>query len=185
MLNRSNHGWQIADLCASEVILKKSDVRQIPLLSLCSFVRAVRCRFIWFMREKRLIKKIRRLETRLQKGATKLANLKRKLRAVEAAKLAKAKRKSSARTRKALTAGKVPIQTVEQRLMAMTAPKPEGTRRGNSFKRVKKKRYLTPERRAQLSAAMKARWAAKRAAAVTPEPISQEQTVTPEETSQQ
>src|SRR5215475_8328982 len=105
------------------------------------------------MGQKRLIKKIRRLEARLQKGATKLANLKQKLRAVEAAKLAKAKRKSSARTRTALTIGGIsePTQTVEQRLMAMTAPKSEDTKQGSSFKRVKKKRDITPERRAQLS----------------------------------
>jgi hypothetical protein len=138
------------------------------------------------MGQKRLIKKIRRLEARLQKGATKLANLKRKLKAVEAAKLAKAKRKSSARTRKALSVGEVPIQTVQQRLMAMTAPKPEGAGGGTSFKKVKKKRHITAERRAQLSAAMKARWAAKRAAAAaTPEPNSQEQTAAPEESSPQ
>jgi hypothetical protein len=93
-----------------------------------------------FMRQKRLIKKIRRLEARLQKGATKLANLKQKLRAVEAAKLAKAK---------------------------------------------KERRHITPERRAQLSAAMKARWAAKRAAVATPEPSSEEHTATPEESSPQ
>jgi hypothetical protein len=122
------------------------------------------------MRQKKLIKKIRRLEARLQKGATKLADLKRKLRAVEAAKLARGKSKSAARARKALTVGKVskPIQTVQQRLMAMTAPKPEGTSGRSSFKRAKKKSHITPERRAQLSAAMKARWAAKRAAAATP-----------------
>ena len=140
-----------------------------------------------FMGQKRLIKKIRRLEARLQKGATKLANLKQKLRAVEAAKLAKAKRKSSARTRTALTVGDVsePTQTVKQRLMAMTAPKPDDIRKGSSFKRVTKKRNITPERRAELSAAMKARWAAKKAALSTPEPISQEQTATPEEGPQQ
>jgi hypothetical protein len=138
------------------------------------------------MGQKRLIKKVRRLEARLQKGATKLADLKRKLRAVEAGKLAKAKSKSSARTRKALAVGEIPAptQTVQQRLMAMTAPKPEGTTGGSSFKKLKKKSHITPERRAQLSAAMKARWAAKRAAAAAPEPSSQEQTATPEETSQ-
>jgi hypothetical protein len=123
------------------------------------------------MRQKRLIKKVGRLEARLQKGAAKLAILKRRLKAVEAAKLAKAKSKSSARTRKALTGGggPAPIQTVQQRLMAMTAPKPEGPSRGSSFKKIKKKRQITPERRAQLSAAMKARWAAKRAAAAAPQ----------------
>jgi hypothetical protein len=140
-----------------------------------------------FMKQKRLTRKIRRLEARLQKGATKLANLRQKLRAVEAAKLAKAKSKPSARTWKALTVGRgpAPIQTVQQRLMAMTEPKPEGTSEGSSFKKIKKKRHITPERRTQLSAAMKARWAAKRAAAATPQQNSEGQTFTPEETSQQ
>ncbi len=139
------------------------------------------------MRQKKLIKKIRRLEARLQKGATKLANLKRKLRTVEAAKMAKAKSKSSARARKALTVGGVsePIQTVQQRLIAMTAPKPEGTSGRSSFKKAKKKSHITPEGRAQLSAAMKARWAAKRAAAAPPQQNSQGQTSMPEQASQQ
>ena len=67
-----------------------------------------------------------------------------------------------------------------------TAPKPAGASGRISFKEVKKKRQITPERRAQLSAAMKARWAAKRAAATaTPQQNSQGQTFTPEETSQQ
>jgi len=140
-----------------------------------------------FVKQKRLIKKIRRLEARLQKRARKLANLKRKLRAIEAAKFAKAKSKSSARGRKAITVrgGPAPIQTVQQRLLAMTAPKPEGTSAGSSLKKVKKKRHITPERRAQLSAAMKARWVAKTAATATPEQNSQGQTLTREETSPQ
>ena len=139
------------------------------------------------MKLKKLTKKIRRLEARLQRGAAKLADLKRKLKAGQAAQLAKAKSKSSARTRKALTVRGTsePVPTVRQRLMAMTAPKPEGARRGRTFEKVKRKRHITPERRAQLSAAMKARWAAKRAAVATPEPNSQEQTAAPEEPSQQ
>ena len=124
-------------------------IRQIPLLSLYSFVSAIRWRLLGFIKQKRLIKKIRRLEARLQKRATKLANLKRKLRAMEAAKFAKAKSKSV---------------TVRQRRLAMTAPIPQGTSAGSSLKKVKKNRHITPERRAQLAAAMKARWAAKRAA---------------------
>ena len=135
------------------------------------------------MKLKKITKKIRRLEARLQRGATKLADLKRKLKAGQAAQLAKAKSKSSARTRKALTVrgASEPSQTVRQRLIAMTAPKPERTRRVRSIERVKRKRHITPERRAQLSAAMKARWAAKRAAVETPEPNSQEQTAPPEQ----
>jgi len=51
------------------------------------------------MRIKKLTKKIQRLEARLQKGAKKLASLKQKLRAAEAARLAKTKIKRAARAR--------------------------------------------------------------------------------------
>ena len=87
------------------------------------------------MKLKNLRKKVRRLETRLQEGPKKLAKLRRKLEAVAASRVAKKKRKSAA---------------IEERSVA---------------KKMKKKLNLTPERRAQLAAAMKARWAAKRAAA--------------------
>jgi len=139
------------------------------------------------MKQKKLIKKIQRLEAQLQKRTVKLATLKRKLKAMEAAKFGKAKSKSSARGRKAFPTGARPasIQTVKQRLLAMTAPKPKPTTAGRSLKSVKKKRHITPERRAQLSAAMKARWAAKAAARANPQQNSQEQTPTPEETSPQ
>jgi predicted RNase H-like nuclease (RuvC/YqgF family) len=90
------------------------------------------------MKLKNLRKKIRRLEKRLKEGPKKLAKLKQKLEAAEAGKALKGK-------------GKSPAQTTE-------ATKP-GTAR-----KVKRKRNLSPERRAQLSAAMKARWAARRAA---------------------
>ena len=134
------------------------------------------------MKQKRLIKKIRRLEARLQKGATKLAKLKQKLRAAEAAKLAKAKSKSSGRTGKARTVHRAsePVQTVQERLTAMTAPKPERTSRGRSFKTVKRKRQITDERRAQLSTAMKARRATKRAASAS-EPSSRDHITSLEE----
>jgi hypothetical protein len=88
------------------------------------------------MKPKNLSKKIRRLEARLQKGAKKLAKLKQKLEAAATAGVAKKKKKSAVRADKASAA-----------------------------KKVKRKLNLTPERRAQLATAMKARWAAKRAAA--------------------
>ena len=94
------------------------------------------------MEIKGLRKKIRRLEKRLQQGPQKLANLKRRLEAAEAVKALSAARKSAARAAAALIA---------------EARKP-------TVKKVKRKLNLSPERRAQLSAAMKARWAAKRAA---------------------
>jgi predicted nucleic acid-binding Zn-ribbon protein len=91
------------------------------------------------MRIKTLRKKIRRLEARLQKGPKKLAKLRGKLEAMEAAKRE--------------------IRAKGKDLAKASAQKPI------SVKRVKKKLNLSPERRAELSAVMKARWAAKRAAA--------------------
>ena len=103
------------------------------------------------MKPKNLSKKIRRLEARLQKGAKKLAKLKQKLEAAATAGVAKKKRKSAVQANKASAA-----------------------------KKVKRKLNLTPERRAELSAAMKARWAAKRAAAnANTQNISTEQGFTP------
>ena len=93
------------------------------------------------MKQKNLKKKIRRLEKRLQEGPKKLARLKQKLQAGEAAKAARARKKSAAKT-----------------------PKPVEAKKPGAVKKAKKKLNLSPERRAQLAAAMKARWAAKRAA---------------------
>ena len=95
------------------------------------------------MKIKLLRKKIRRLEKRLREGPAKLAELKRRLEAAEAVKALSAARKSAARTAAALIAE---------------------ARKKPTVKKVKRKLNLSPERRAQLSAAMKARWAARRAA---------------------
>ena len=95
------------------------------------------------MKIKGLKKKIRRLEKRLREGPQKLANLQRRLEAAEAAQALNAARKSAARTAAALIAE---------------------ARKKPPVKRAKRKLNLSPERRAQLSAAMKARWAAKKAA---------------------
>ena len=92
------------------------------------------------MKPKNLKKKIQRLEKRLQKGPKKLARLKQKLHAAEAAKAARARKKTGAK------------------------PKPIEAKKSGAVKKAKKKLNLSPERRAQLAAAMKARWAAKRAA---------------------
>jgi nitrogen fixation protein FixH len=108
------------------------------------------------MKPKNLSKKIRRLEVRLQKGAKKLAKLKQKLEAAAAASAAKKKTKSAVRARevrkKVKSSGRA-----EKKTAAIKRP--------STVKKVKIKLNLTPERRAQLAAAMKARWAAKRAAA--------------------
>jgi hypothetical protein len=100
------------------------------------------------MKLKKLKKKIQELEKRLREGPGKLARLRRKLQQAESAKALKAARKSAARAT-ARPAGKGSA-SVEK-------PRP--------IKKTKRKLNLSPERRAQLSAAMKARWAAKRAAA--------------------
>ncbi len=92
-----------------------------------------------FMKAKTLKKKIRRLETRLQEGPRKLARLKRKLEALVKANEATAKRKAAAKAASA--------------------------RRAARRTKVKRTLNLSPERRAQLADAMRARWAAKRAAA--------------------
>src|SRR5262252_437925 len=121
------------------------------------------------MKIKRLSKKIQRLESRLRKGAKKLASLKQKLKAAEAARRDKAERRRAARAREALIPVRVAaLQKSQRRLTAKTASKPVRRSERISIKEVKKKRQITPERRAQLSAAMKARWAAKRAAAAAP-----------------
>jgi hypothetical protein len=99
------------------------------------------------MKLKNLTKKIRRLEARMRKDAKKLAKLKRKRGAATTAGAAKIKSKSRG------SAGKV------RKTATASAGAP------SAAKKVRGKLNLTPERRAQLAAAMKARWAAKRAAA--------------------
>jgi hypothetical protein len=117
------------------------------------------------MKLKTLKKKIRRLEARLQEGAKKLAKLKRKLGAAATAGAGKTKKKSAARAGKAGQPAKssTPIQKKKRRLAATPQVKPAATKRQSAAKKVKRKLNLSPERRAQLAAAMKARWAAKRA----------------------
>jgi hypothetical protein len=100
------------------------------------------------MKLKNLKKKIDRIETRMQEDSKKLTRLKRKLNALAAVKARKAEKKAAARA-----------------IARQTANSPTlGSGRG---KEQKRKLNLSPERRAALSAAMKARWAAKRAAVAT------------------
>jgi hypothetical protein len=107
------------------------------------------------MKLKTLKKKIRRLETRLLEGPKKLTKLKGKLGALVKANAAKAKKKAAAKA-------------------AATRKKNRGTTakstsaKGSAPKKAKRKLNLSPERREQLAAAMRARWAAKRAAEATP-----------------
>ena len=108
---------------------------------------------------KGLRKRIRRLETRLQKGGKKLARLKQKLAAAETAAAAKTKSKSPASGRKA---GKQRSASLKPHVKPTAAVETPGV-----AKKEKRKLNLTPERRAELAATMRARWAAKRAAAGT------------------
>jgi hypothetical protein len=111
------------------------------------------------MKLKTLKKKIRRLETRLLEGPKKLAKLKGKLAALIKANAAKAKKKSTAR---AAASKKKRSST------AKSQTKPAGRKKAAAPKKVKRKLNLSPERREELAAAMRARWAAKRAAEATP-----------------
>ena len=127
------------------------------------------------MKLKTLKKKIRKLEARLQAGPEKLAKLKRKLEATTKANAMKAKKKLVARAAKARETAKslTPIKKKADSLTAKPAVKPTGAKRRSPAKKVKRKLNLSPERRAQLAAAMNARWAAKRAAAeATPQKSS-------------
>jgi hypothetical protein len=103
-----------------------------------------------------LKKRIRRLEARLQKGGKKLAKLKQKLEAAETGAAAEPKGKSAALAKKA---GKASASGQHLALKADVKPA--------AAEKVKRKLNLTPERRAQLAETMRARWAAKRAAAAT------------------
>jgi predicted RNase H-like nuclease (RuvC/YqgF family) len=96
------------------------------------------------MKPKKLRKRIQQLEKRLREGSEKLDRLKRKLQQAETARALKTARKSAAR------------------VTALARTKSVESTTGG--KKPKRKLNLSPERRAQLAATMKARWAAKRAA---------------------
>ena len=96
------------------------------------------------MKPKKLKKRIQQLEKRLREGSEKLDRLRRKLQQEEMARALKAARKSAAH------------------VTASAGNKSPGPTTGE--KKPKRKLNLSPERRAQLAAAMKASWAAKRAA---------------------
>jgi hypothetical protein len=116
------------------------------------------------MKLKKLTKKIRLLEARLQKGAKRLAKLKRKLGAATKTGLSRSKKKSTARPRSARRAGGSSITIPKKGRRLTTKPQVGAAKTLSAAKKVKRKLNLSPERRAQLAAAMKARWAAKRAA---------------------
>ena len=96
------------------------------------------------MKPKKLKKRIQQLEKRLRGDTEKVARLKRRLQQAESAKALKAARKSAAR--------------------ATASAKKKSPESVTGAKKPKRKLNLSAERRAQLAAAMRARWAAKRAA---------------------
>jgi hypothetical protein len=115
---------------------------------------------------KNLKKRIRRLEARLQKGAKKLAKLKGKLEAASTATAAKTKATSTASAEKARKSSNATALIQKKKRRPAGDVKPGSTvKEPRVAGKKKRKLNLTPERRAQLAAAMKARWAAKRAAA--------------------
>jgi hypothetical protein len=116
---------------------------------------------------KNLRKKIRRLEKRLQEGLKKLAKLRQKLQAAQAAKAMKTARKPAARATAARLAPK-PSTPIEKKSPTQTTKSKEPS----ASKKAKRKLNFSPERRAQLVSAMKARWAAKRAAEASATPAS-------------
>jgi hypothetical protein len=116
------------------------------------------------MKPKKLKKKIQELENRLREDSEKLGRLRGKLQQAETAKALKAARKSAARA--AASAGK---NSSEPTI---------GAKKPSSAKKAKRPN-LSPERRAQLAAAMKARWAAKRAAEGTSTTPSDQSSPTP------
>ena len=112
---------------------------------------------------KNLKKRIRRLEARLQKSTKKLAKLKGKLEAASTAAKTKAKSATPAEKARKTSNASAPIQNKRR---SGDDVKPGSTVKEPRVARKKKRKLnLTPERRAQLAATMKARWAAKRAAA--------------------
>ena len=119
------------------------------------------------MKLKNLKKKMQRLEKRLREGPQKLAKLRRKLEGAEAAKRMKAARKSAARA-----AGARPATKSSPSIAKKSPAQTPSAKKPRHVKKAKRKLNLSPERRAQLAAAMKARWAAKRATEASAKPDS-------------
>jgi hypothetical protein len=151
---------------------EERDIREIFLLTLSpiAYLPSPLNKRTHIMKLKNLRKKIRRLEKRLQEGPKKLAKLQQKLKAAETAKAMKPARKSAARATAARPASKSSTPIEKKSPAQTTKAKKPGTQ-----KKAKRKLNLSPERRAQLAAAMKARWAAKRAAEAHPKTSSDNQ----------
>lgn len=111
------------------------------------------------MKPKTLRKKIKRLEKKLREGPAKLARMKRELRDLEA------RKEVTARARETEGAGEKAAKS-PRKAKATANPKPadKRSRAKRAAARPRRILNLSPERRAQLAEAMRARWAAKRAA---------------------
>jgi hypothetical protein len=122
------------------------------------------------MNLKTLKKKIRKLEARLQEGPGKLARWKRKLEAMTKEKARKAQKKLASQAAAARRAATVRATTKKRKSPPTAQPQRETpvAKKPTPAKKPKRKLNLSPERRAHLAAAMKARWAARRAAQTGP-----------------
>ncbi|MEP6810598.1 MAG: hypothetical protein ABI992_10175 [Chthoniobacterales bacterium] len=120
------------------------------------------------MKLKTLQKKIQRLETRLREGPEKLARLQRKLAAMEKANAAAARGALVSIVRRTEKTP-APPRISRRSPVAKVSAKATRAKKASPPTKAKRKLNLSPERRAELSAAMTARWAAKRAAANVPE----------------
>src|SRR5262249_6252646 len=130
------------------------------------------------MKLKNLRKKITRLEKRLRKGQKKLTKLRRKLEAMEAEKALRGARNSPTAAIAPPPATKT-FPSVRQKTPAQAAGEKSG-----SIKKTKKRLNLSPERRAQLAAAMKAR-TAKRAVEASATPSSADDPHSPPDSTSQ
>jgi hypothetical protein len=126
------------------------------------------------MKLKTLKKKIRRLEKRLREGPMKLAKLKRNLAELEA------KKEAAARVRLAERSAAKPAPAQDARPAGGAATTKD--RKAAAAVKTSRAPNFSPERRAKLSAAMKARWAARKAAAeTTSQPATPRYALAPQE----
>jgi hypothetical protein len=115
------------------------------------------------MKTKNLKKKLRRLDAKLQEAQKELSSLRRKLETQITAEAAGRKRK--AKTRITRRPPRAATGASERSLRSSASTKAKPVLRRPSSAKKKRTLNLSPERRAQLADAMRARWAARKAAA--------------------
>ncbi len=130
------------------------------------------------MKLKTIRKKIRRLEKRLQEAPIRLAQLKEDLAEMES------QEEAAARTRVARRgAEKTAAKKRKSGAKAGTPAKPKKASSLTALAKIKRNLNISPERRLELSAQMKARWAARKSvsAETAPQTLSiEEDSATPE-----